>query len=223
MLLLDREKIARIAKLAFERDCQLAVHAIGDVAVDAVIRGYEDAGAASVPDHRHRLEHCELFPEPQADSLSRLKKTGLIASMQPDFVTSWAHADGLYGERFGPNWAITNAFGAIERAGILLAFGSDSMPIGPVYGLRGAINHPHEEFCLSLSDAIQAYTARGAFALSQESRLGQMRERMDADFVILDCSNEDDLLDAEVIATTKAGRIVYQAEHSRDVDSVTRS
>ena len=216
ILLLNRSEIAEIAERALRQGTQLAIHAIGDVAVDAVISAYEDAEAGAVPDHRHRLEHLELFPKPLDESLQRLERTGLIASMQPGFVESWGQEDGLYGERFGAEWAKTNAFGLIKSAAIPLCFGSDSMPIGPIYGLRGAVNHPCQDFAVSIKDAIHAHTAGGAFAVREENRLGRIKEGMDADLVILDCDRPDQVLDSSVIATIKAGRIVYEDHAALD-------
>ncbi|MBN2209507.1 MAG: amidohydrolase family protein [Candidatus Coatesbacteria bacterium] len=210
VLLLNGGEVAAIAKRALANGIQLAIHAIGDRAIDAVISAYEDANAKSIPDHRHRLEHLEILPEPLDRSVGRLKRTGLIASMQPGFIESWAREDGLYGERFGAGWAKTNAFGPIKRAGIPLCFGSDSMPIGPIYGLRGAVNHPLRDFALSIEDAIDAHTASAAFAIRQENRLGRIKEGMDADLVILDVKHAAQMLDAHVIATIKAGRIVHE-------------
>ena len=209
-LLLSKEEIASIAETALRLGVQLAIHAIGDVAVDAVISAYEEVGAEAIPNHRHRLEHLEIFPAPVDEHLERLRRTGLIASMQPGFVESWAQEDGLYGERFGSEWARTNPFGAVKRAGIPLCFGSDSMPTGPIYGLRGAVNHPCPDFTMSIADAVDAHTAAGAFALREENRLGRIEAGMGADLVILDCERVDDLLDSRVVATIKAGQIVYE-------------
>jgi len=210
VLLLNRNEIAEIAERALRQGVQLAIHAIGDVAVSAVISAYEDVDARAVPDHRHRLEHLEVLPRPLDEHLLRLKGTGLIASMQPGFIESWGHKDGLYGERFGAEWAKTNAFGPVKRAGIPLCFGSDSMPIGPIYGLRGAVNHPCQGFAVSIGDAIDAHTAGSAFAVREEGRLGRVKEGMNADLVILDCKHPDQVLDSRVIATIKTGRIVHE-------------
>lgn len=212
ILLLNRAEIAATARRALREGIQLAIHAIGDVAVDTVISAYEDADAATAHDHRHRLEHLELLPEPLEDALAGLKRTGMIASMQPDFIETWGRKDGLYGERFGAKWAETNAFGPVLRAGIPLCFGSDSMPIGPVYGLRGAVNHPCRDYAMSVEDAIEAYTTGGAFAFREEGRLGRIRAGMGADIVILDCREAEGVLDAKVDATIKAGKVVYRAD-----------
>jgi len=211
-LLLSREAMAAVAREALKRGIQLAVHAIGDRAIDAVVGAFEDAGVGFLADHRHRIEHLEILPEPLDEHLERLRRSGLVASMQPGFITSWGHEDGLYGERFGPGWAKTNAFGPVARAGVPLCFGSDSMPIGPIYGLRGAVRHPFPDFAMPLADAISAHTVGGAFAVRQEARLGRIREGMAADLVILGCKSASELLEARVVATIKAGRLVYRAK-----------
>src|SRR5699024_9186768 len=66
---------------------QFTAHAIGDAAIDEVLDAYEgtDAGAA-----RHRIEHVEL---PSAKAVDRLADTGVVASVQPNFL-KWADEDG---------------------------------------------------------------------------------------------------------------------------------
>ena len=209
-LLLEKDDLVPVVREALRRGVQLAVHAIGDRAIESVIAAYEEAGAERFPDHRHRLEHLEVLPRPFDETLDRLKRTGLIASMQPDFITSWGHEDAMYGERFGPDWNSTNAFGLVFQRGIPLAFGSDSMPIGPIYGLRGAVEHPNEDSRLDLADAIAAYTAGGAYAVFGEGNQGRITPGMAADLTLLSCKTPDCILDAEVDATIMDGQVVFQ-------------
>jgi len=212
MLLFSPERILRVVREATERNVQLAIHAIGDLAVDAVLSAFEHAGASKATwDCRHRLEHCELLPAPLERTVERIKSVGLVASMQPNFISNWARPDGLYGQRFGDGWAGTNAFGPLRRSGVVVAFGSDSMPPGPVYGLRGAVEHPHEPFRLSLSEAVEAYTSAGAYAVFEERRLGRLVEGAQADIVILNCRQPADLLHSGVFAVVKKGELVHKA------------
>ena len=69
------------------RGLQIAVHAIGDGAVQVTIDGYEAAGQANgFRDLRHRIEHIELID--RAD-VPRLGALGITASVQPP------HAPGV--------------------------------------------------------------------------------------------------------------------------------
>ncbi|MDN3711462.1 amidohydrolase family protein [Paracoccus cavernae] len=59
----------------------MAVHAIGDGAVRAVIDGYQAAREANgARDSRHRIEHIELI---EAGDIARLGALGITASVQP--------------------------------------------------------------------------------------------------------------------------------------------
>lgn len=74
-------KLKPVVRLADELELQCAVHAIGDRAVDVGLDALEYAVDTNGPrvDRRHRIEHLELT---KADSVPRLKKLGVTASVQ---------------------------------------------------------------------------------------------------------------------------------------------
>jgi hypothetical protein len=201
----------------------VAAHAIGDEAVDAVLDavaavGEDDDGtdAAVVgpgpgPDGsgpRHRIEHAELATD---EAIDRMAELGVVASMQPNFHR-WAAADGLYDARLGDRRTDTNRLGRVREAGVDLAFGSDCMPMDPLYGLQHAVNGPTEAQSLSVSEAVRAYTRGGAYAGFDEDRLGSIRPGRLADFTVLDGSpwaTPEAIDDVEVLATVVDGRVVY--------------
>ena len=76
---------------------QLAIHAIGDQAVRETIDAIEFAlrAASRTNVHRHRVEHASVTPP---DCLERMAKLKIVATLQPQFVTS----DTWTGERLGP-------------------------------------------------------------------------------------------------------------------------
>jgi predicted amidohydrolase YtcJ len=45
-------------------------------------------------------------------------------------------------QRLGERLAHCNAYRTLLEAGIPMAFGSDCMPLDPLYGIRSAIEHP---------------------------------------------------------------------------------
>src|SRR5262249_32722017 len=68
---------------------QLAIHAIGDRAVRETIDAIEFAvggvNGESNEIHRHRIEHASVCPP---DCIERMAKLKIIATLQPQFVTS---------------------------------------------------------------------------------------------------------------------------------------
>ena len=183
---------------------QLAVHAIGDDAIDETV-----AVLAEMTPHRHRIEHAELASDAAID---RMADAGIIASMQPNFHR-WAQPDGLYDTALGPDrTAASNRLGTMQEHGVILAFGSDCMPMDPLLGIHHAVNGPTAAQSLSVTDAIRAYTHGSAYAGFNEDEYGQITVGTRADLVILDRSpwaEPTAIQDIEVQRTIVDGRSVF--------------
>jgi predicted amidohydrolase YtcJ len=183
---------------------QLAVHAIGDEAVAAALAALPDDPAA-----RHRIEHAELLP----GAPSELE--GVVASMQPNFLR-WARPDGLYEGRLGEErTAGSNRFADILEAGVPLAFGSDCMPLDPLYGVQQTVTAPEAGQRLGVTDALRAYTSGAAYAGHAEDRFGTVEPGKHADFVVLAESpwavDDDAIADIDVAMTVVDGEVVHEA------------
>ncbi|QLC33020.1 amidohydrolase [Halarchaeum sp. CBA1220] len=204
----EPEELREIVRRADAAGLQVAAHAIGDEAIEAVLDAYETE-TPNPGKMRHRLEHAELATDAQ---IERLAELGVVASMQPNFHR-WTGADGLYADRLGPERRRgTNRFRAVADAGAHLAFSSDSMPLDPLYGVAFAVDPPTGE-ALSVTEALRAYTAGGAYAGFSEDRRGALAVGSDADLVVLDGSpwEADELTDVAVAMTVVDGDVVYDA------------
>jgi hypothetical protein len=192
---------------------QLAVHAIGDRAIDVVVEAIARVlDEAPREDHRHRIEHFEL---PSGDVLDRVQELGIVPSMQPNFVDRWSRPGGLYERRLGrPRVATNNPFREIRKRRLPLAFGSDGMPYGPLGGLRGVREPPFPSQRLSPTDAIRCYTSEGARASFEEGSKGTLAAGMLGDFVILS-GDPRDSTDVQVRATVVGGRVVFRSRSRR--------
>jgi len=62
---------------------QFTAHAIGDEAIDAVLDAYEEESHTDPGAARHRIEHVELADDA---AIERLAETGVVASVQPNFL-----------------------------------------------------------------------------------------------------------------------------------------
>ncbi|MFB6123489.1 MAG: amidohydrolase [Haloferacaceae archaeon] len=183
---------------------QVAAHAIGDVAIDAVL----DAYASSNRRGRHRVEHLELATD---DAIARLADLDVVASVQPNFL-KWAGDDGLYASRLGDRRTDANRFRTLADAGATLAFGSDCMPLDPLYGVHRAVNAPVESQRLGVTEALRAYTLGAAYAGFDEDCLGTVEVGKRADLVALDRSpweHPDAIEDVGVALTVVDGRVVH--------------
>ncbi len=182
--LLLRDRTVEGLMLEFnEMGWALAVHAIGDLAIDQAIEALRFTRMEGTRWQRHRLEHLELL---QPEHLGWLRKLGVVASMQPNFVARWQMPGGLYEQRLGWERAQKmNPFASVRKAGVPLAFGSDGMPFGPLFGIVGALRHPAPEERLPLTEALRAYTEGAAFACLLETKVGTIAEGMLADLIVL--------------------------------------
>ena len=176
----DDEELSRIVVEAHEHGWQVLAHAIGDRAIEQVLRAYELAGVE--PADRYRIEHFELASDKQLEWAARL---GLIASMQPNFL-QWAEPGGLYETRLGEERTgrISPHRLALD-AGLKLAFGSDCMPLGPLFGIHRAVNAPYPAQRLTVEEALRCYTLGGAYASFEEGLKGSLEPGKLADLVVL--------------------------------------
>jgi predicted amidohydrolase YtcJ len=140
-------------------------------------------------DHRHRIEHAEHVVDAQ---IARMAELGVIASMQPNFAGRWQGPEGLYEQRFGDRHRLLNPHRKVMEAGVALAFGSDGMPLGPLYGVRSAMNHPEPTQSMTFVEALHAYTLGAAAAGRAEDVIGSLEVGKQADLVVLSGDPETD-------------------------------
>jgi predicted amidohydrolase YtcJ len=163
-LYLSDEEVARHVIACTEADLQAGFHVIGDRATETVVEGFrraaEKLGVPALVRARHRLEHLEMVTPEQ---MRLLGEWGVTASMQPMFDGLWGGTDSLYAERLGERWTGMNRFASLTRAGVALAFGSDSpvTPFDPWGAVRAAAWHHTESERLTVRAAFNAHTRGG--------------------------------------------------------------
>ena len=161
---LTPEQIAEHVIACTERNVQAGFHCIGDQALDNIARGFELAaekvGVQALVAARHRLEHVEMVDEA---TIATLARCGVVASVQPMFDALWGGPDGMYAERVGDRWQGMNPFGSLARAGVVLAFGSDSpvTELGGWEAVRAAAFHHEKSERITVRAAFQAHTRGG--------------------------------------------------------------
>ena len=186
----------------------MAVHAIGDRAVAAVLDAVERAepGLAGVP--RDRMEHVQLA---RAVDRARFAPLGMTASVQP--IHAAADRD-LVEACWGGRQADAYAFRSLVEAGALLAAGSDA-PIesaNPWLGIFAAVHRrfPTDERedwrpveALSVAQALSAYTLAPALAIGAEDE-GHLRVGACADLAVLSVDLPTLLRGDEALASVRS-------------------
>lgn len=190
---------------------RLAIHAIGDRAVDVAL----DALSLVDGPIRPRIEHAGLV---RPDQLPRFKSVGAIAVVQPNFL--WYLGDD-YATIMGParaDW-LYRGHSFLDH-GIPLV-GSSDRPVTSGAPLRaiqfmterrtssGAPLGPDE--AISVDDALRAYTVNAAYACGWESDLGSITPGKHADLVILgeDPRAAVPIADIPILATLVAGKLAF--------------
>ncbi|MFJ8077678.1 amidohydrolase [Streptomyces sp. NPDC096176] len=169
---LDAAAVAAHVAACTEAGLQAGFHAIGDAALSAVVDGVraaaEQVGLARVRAARHRIEHAEMLTP---ETIAAFAEFGLTASVQPAFDAAWGGDDGMYAQRLGADRARTlNPYAALLRAGVPLAFGSDSpvTPLDPWGTVRAAAFHRTPEHRISARAAFTAHTRGGWRAVGRD-------------------------------------------------------
>ncbi len=184
------EDMALIFRKTLSRNIRVAVHAIGDRAVDEVIEAYLRSGV--------RAERCSasivhaLLVSDRG--LELLGKTGICVKTQPGFIYTHGH---VYAANFCKDRA-RRAFPlrSFLKHGVTVASSTDAPFVGtpnPVEGLYGAIYreprvkpqaklYGYEE-ALTFTEALDTYTRLAAAASGWDDITGVLEEGMHADLV----------------------------------------
>ena len=170
-------ELQELLRRATEAGLQVAAHAIGDAAIEAMCDAVEASGGTRL---RHRVEHCTICPP---DLQARLAKLGMVAVMQPMVARLGRVASAI----FFPVRDRTHLapHRGLLRAGVNLAFSSD-LPVAvdpnPWPGIRVAVEDQVNG--ISLLAALRAYTAGGAYASGEEGVKGTLEPGMLADLQV---------------------------------------
>lgn len=154
MLLYERGEIESLLARYLGAGKPVALHAIGDRAIDQAVAAIEAVGRPAGCEVR--IEHAQLIAEPAA---RRAKALGVRLCMQPNFSDDSAcYADRLpdgYAERNNPFRMLIDRVGFVPGDDLL--FGSDGMPHGVREGLRQALFPPHAGQVLTVGEFAAGY------------------------------------------------------------------
>lgn len=220
LTMMSQERLDEYVMHAHRLGYQIAIHAIGDRAIDMVLDAYEKAlNAYPRADHRHRVEHCGIC---RPDILDRIARMGVVPVSQPVFINEYG--DGFIRHLGLDRVQLTYPFRSFLERGIKLVFSSDC-PVSdfrPLKSIQAAVSERTGtgqsyalEEAVTVEEALELYTVAGAYATFEEELKGSLKPGMLADFTILaaDPRTVDPLALSElpVSATVIGGEHVYEA------------
>jgi predicted amidohydrolase YtcJ len=172
-------ELRELVMFASRAGLQVAAHAIGDAAIEAMCDAVEAADGGGL---RHRVEHCTICPP---DLQARMARLGMVAVMQPMAARFTRVSSAI----FFPvrDRADLAPHARLLRAGVPLAFSSD-LPVSPDPnpwpGIQVAVDDQVNG--ISMLAALRAYTTGGAYASFEESDKGTLDVGMLADLQVYD-------------------------------------
>lgn len=211
IILYTQRKLNKLVSKAHRAGLQLAVHAIGDRAIETVLEAFENALKKHPrKNHRHRIEHCSVL---NPKLIKRMKRLGLIASVQPHFTFS----DFWVTDRVGKDRARwVYPFKTLMKEGLIVTSGSDCPvePIDPLLGVWAAVaRKSFAEENLTVEEALKTYTLNAAYASFAENNKGTIEVGKFADLTVLSDDlfyvPPDEIERIRVEMTIVDGKIVY--------------
>ncbi len=204
---ISSEGLRAVMEAANRHHLEVAVHAIGDAAVEQALKEFGATRAAG------SIEHAQLIGREDSRSMARL---GIRASVQPAHLLD----DRDLTESFWPD-RTERCFALrwLQDDGVELALGSDApvSPLDPWLAIAAAVHRSaderdpwHPEQALTVAEALGASTdGRGTVAAGHPADLALL----DADPLAAGSSHEQAvaLRSMQVGATWVAGRLVHSA------------
>ncbi|WP_423364178.1 amidohydrolase [Mycoplasma sp. P36-A1] len=213
--------LTEICTYAQEEDMQIAIHGIGDKAVERILLAYSHLQEENINNiHRHGIIHAQITTPRLVDNISR-SKTCIYA--QPIFVATDRH---IVEQRVGKDKAATSyAFKQMIEHGVKVGFSTDAPveSINPFENIYSAVTrkdpfHPSDKpfqdyDTIDIWDAIEAYTTTPAYLSFEEDKKGSLEKGKVADFIVLDQDifeiDSESIKDIQVLRTVIDGNLIY--------------
>jgi predicted amidohydrolase YtcJ len=206
----DEATLRSILKEARASRDPLALHAVGDRALDVLLALLEEAGGEAVwRPLRPRIEHGDGL---LTEHFDRVRRLGIVVVQNPSHLT----LDKLFAQRYGAQRvARWMPLQSLLTAGIPVALGSDG-PLNPYLNMMFAVTHPaNPPEALTREQAVTAYTRGSAYAEFAEKEKGTLAPGMLADLAVLSqdifAVPVEELPKTESVLTVVGGEVIYDA------------
>jgi predicted amidohydrolase YtcJ len=220
----SEQQLTSVVKLIDGLGYQVAIHAIGDRALDTALGALEALAKRDVSQAApHRIEHGgNLFMT--LDRIQRLKDHAILPVPQPSFIHTTA--EGYQHHLGAARTAEVMPFRTLLDSGLRLPGNSDAVGLlpeqhAPTFSMWSAVSRiassgrqVNPEQAISVDDVLRMYTRNAAFALGREAQIGSIETGKFADFTVF--ANDprripvEDLRYLPVESTWVAGDCVYQ-------------
>jgi predicted amidohydrolase YtcJ len=218
---LDLDSLDHVVQLAAETDCDIAIHAIGDRAVDVAVSTFLSHAPRSGTQAVRSIVHALMLSR---ETVAAIARANLAVETQPVFLATLGsgYRNAIGGQRLAALIPLQTLLGA----GITVGSGSD-MPtglVGPRHGIWAACARPsppgsgaevfsHAER-LRPDQALATYLHLAARCLGAEGTIGTLREGACCDLVAWDGSFLESSVDAlagiRPDFTVVGGNVVWQ-------------
>jgi predicted amidohydrolase YtcJ len=209
-----QDQIDTFVEEAHRAGLQIAMHAVGDRAAKQALDAYETVLKRwPRQDHRHRIEHFEIFDRALVERAQRL---GVYLAIQPPFNVHFGghtRLNPLLGEERALR---SDPVRSLIEAGVSVGGGSDSTvtPLNPLYGVHCAVNHSNPSERLGVERALQLYTLDNAALAFEEGEKGSIEVGKLGDLVVLSADplavEPNTIQELHIEYTILGGGIVYQ-------------
>ncbi len=206
------EIMIHLSRLAESKGLDVAVHAIGDKALDNVLESFSHLN------ERHRVDHVALV---RKDQIGKISKVNPILVVQPHFIiTDFWVLDRLGKQRAG----IIYPFKSLLDREFELSLSTDCPverinPWETVYAAitRGSgdgipLGVVTQSERLTLEQSLRAYTEGSAHAL-RDKKIGSLMKGLKADFIVVDTDPFEielqDVRKIKVLHTYVNGKCIY--------------
>ena len=211
VLTITQSKLRYWLHKGVEQGFQVAVHAIGDKAIEFALKTSLELGVSAPT---LRIEHASVTPPDIIELLSKVKP---LITIQPHFlVTDW-----WLKSRLGDRVKYVYRFKSLIEKGLYVSGSSDSPvePYNPWLSISASMTRANFSCissgeALSLDQALTIYTTGSARASWEHHILGQLKPGYYADLVVLEhditSMSGYDVSATRVYMTIVNGRIVYK-------------
>ncbi len=216
---LNHEDCHKFLKYAYKHDMQVVTHVIGDKALNDMATAYAKYIGNNNP-LRWGLIHTQLSDK---EDMALIKNHNIATLVQPIFLRMDIQAvKNAVSESLQ---STSYAFGTMIKENVHMSLSTDAPidSLDPFVNIYWAVarKHPsdsevfYENECLTIEQAVDAYTIESAYIEFKEDIKGQIKQGYLADFIVLDRDiftiDINQVPNTKVLMTFIGGKKVYEA------------
>ncbi len=215
---MPEEELVSLINEIHDAGWQMGIHAIGDAAIELVVDTLANTLTRKPrEDHRNYLNHFSMRPSDA--TMEKMAEYAIHITQQPNFTYTLEgrYVANLDGWRLEHN----NPIRSPMDHGIHVAISSDILPIGPLVGIYAAVTRKGRsgrvfaaDEAITIEEAIQAYTIKGAYLGFEEDIKGSLEPGKLADMLVLSedilTIDPEQIMNIQIEQTYVGGDLVYQ-------------